>query len=266
MDTQAEHLTERERLRTAAAGRQADGTEAEKTLAPPPFQLKASDGLPVQRQAAVTQFLLEYTEQIRGEQEAQLLQAFDQALVEMETRLETAEGEIPENLPRSLEALQRLRREGKVTVWRMTGGRVFALYDAGSGEIRLNFNFPQQAVNISTLMHEGIHAVHAGDHPAIFRRYARFLARGGRMEIRNETELQQALEMLRLRAWTEYWAIRGQSEFSSLRVGPAEREDPHEQVMRHHELVPIIRQVETVGGQAFDPRSWNPPGRRRRRP
>src|SRR5688500_2182795 len=145
----------------------------------------------------------------------ELLGRVDVAIADIERTLAGASGPEVDELREGVAALRALRERDAITFWVISGGLVYATYDNASGELRLHVNpeFGRRAFVPSRLVHEAIHAVHAGRYPRLARAYGEVLAAGGTEDER------LGVVLLQWKAWTEYWAYRRAVEYENLRSG-----------------------------------------------
>ena len=199
---------------------------------------------------------VEYVEQVPDTDQtaAQILGKFDQAVTSIEQSLASASGPQMPDLNDALARLKALRKDGKVAVWRMvTSPPVYATYHNTSGQIRLNFSYPDASISTNTLVHEAIHAVHAARFPGIAEAYGKGTTSG-------VPESNKALLLLvyKWKAWTEYWAYRRAAEFS----GPQQlTNDPlagHRVAIGNKEVQIAVANVRANGDPNFDPQTWQP--------
>ncbi len=207
-------------------------------------------------QRLVQRAAVEYVEQVPDTDQtaAQILGKFDQAVTSIEQSLASASGPQMPDLNDALARLKALRKDGKVAVWRMvTSPPVYATYHNTSGQIRLNFSYPDASISTNTLVHEAIHAVHAARFPGIAEAYGKGTTSG-------VPESNKALLLLvyKWKAWTEYWAYRRAAEFS----GPQQlTNDPlagHRAAIGNKEVQIAVANVRANGDPNFDPQTWQP--------
>jgi hypothetical protein len=203
----------------------------------------------------VLQRTLNYLAQVTGDEARPFLEAFDRSVATIDREIRGATGPEAADLREALASLRSLRTAGRVTCWHVSGGLYYASYDNASGQLRLHVNFGSLATVPGTLIHEAIHAVHAGRYPRLSRLYARILAAGG---TRNES---LGILLLKWKAWTEYWAYRRAAEYRNLRLDPADRIDAHRSAIGERDVMRSIRSVELETGRTFAPWDWSPPAR-----
>jgi hypothetical protein len=194
----------------------------------------------------------------------ELLGRVDAAITDIEGTLAGASGPEVDELREGVAALRALRERDAITFWVISGGLVYASYDNASGELRLHVNpeFGRRAFAPARLVHEAIHAVHAGRYPRLARAYGEVLAAGGTEDER------LGVVLLQWKAWTEYWAYRRQAEYENLRqTDPQLRLDPHRAALEERDVRASIGAVRAQTGREFEPWTWTPPrtlpGRRR---
>jgi hypothetical protein len=198
---------------------------------------------------------VEYVEQVADTDPtaAQILGKFDRSVAAIEQNLKSQAGPQMTDLTAAAARLKALRTGGKVAVWRMiTTPPVYATFDNGSGQMRLNYSYPDISVSESTLVHEAIHAVHAAANPEISAAYAKGLKTGV-----PATDTAALAVVHKWKAWTEYWAYRRAAEYSA---GARLASDPD---MGHRVAIanPDVR-VSVVAAKGedpnFDPKTWQP--------
>jgi hypothetical protein len=108
------------------------------------------------------------------------------------------------------------------------------------------------------VIHEAVHAVHAGQYPELSRMYADALAARGP----NKESL--AILLLKWKAWTEYWAYRGAVEYHNLRQSYVHQsaefdQEPHKSAIEEYGVKASIARVQQATGKEFEPWKWSPP-------
>jgi hypothetical protein len=206
-------------------------------------------------QCLVQRAAVEYVEQVADADPtaAQILSKFDQSVAAIEQNLKTQTGPQMTDLAAAATRLKSLRTAGKVAVWKMvTMPPVYASFDNGSGQIRLNYSYPDISISESTLVHEAIHAVHAASNPEISAAYGKGLGSGI-----PATDTATVALLHKWKAWTEYWAYRRAAEYSA---GARLTQDPemgHRVAMGNRD---VQISVNTAKGDdpTFDPKTWQP--------
>lgn len=185
----------------------------------------------------------------------ELLGHIDAAIADIEVTLTGASGLEVDELREGVAALRALRERDAITFWIISGGLTYASYDNASGELRLHVNpeFGRRAFVPSRLVHEAIHAVHAGRYPRLARAYGEVLAAGGTSDER------LGVVLLQWKAWTEYWAYRRAVEYENLRRGDELRLDPHRAALEERDVRASIGAVRAETGREFEPWTWTPP-------
>jgi hypothetical protein len=203
---------------------------------------------------AVRRNRLTYVEQVEPTQ--RMLERLEQSLAEIDRTLAGATGPEVDELREAAATLRRFRDRRRITFWHTSGHLSYASYDSASGELRLHVNpeFRGRAFIPSYLLHEAIHAVHAGRYPRLARAYGEALAAGGTSDER------LGVVLLQWKAWTEYWAYRRQVEYRNLRqTDPAFRLDPHRAALEERDVRASIGAVRAQTGRDFEPWTWTPP-------
>jgi hypothetical protein len=197
---------------------------------------------------------VEYVEKVSETEPtaAQMFAKFDKSVAAIEQNLKTQTGTQMTDLNAALARLKALRAANKVAVWRMkVTGMVYAAFDSGSGEMRLNISYPDISTSESVLVHEAIHSVHTAANPEIADAYAKGLKSGG------PSDAATTAVLLKWKAWTEYWAYRRSTEYSA---GSKLTEDPE---MGHRVAIanPDFRAALNAARASdpnFDPKTWQP--------
>jgi hypothetical protein len=216
------------------------------------LQQGAGDGEPA---GATLQRRVNYIEQLSDEDCAPYLARYDTSVDQVEQQIQGISGPEAADLTDALGRLRELRREGRVSCWRISGGLYYASYDNATDNLRLHVNVGNAAGSPTTLVHEAIHAVHGARYPRLRRLYGQVLAAGG-------TENRGlGILLLKWKAWTEYWAYRRQVEFNNLRQDPQHRMDAHRSALSRHDVRGSIALVRRETGEDFHPWEWEPPAR-----
>lgn len=157
--------------------------------------------------------------------------------------------------------LLNLRKNNKITCWETSGADSPASYDPLTGEMRIHYYAEtsmhpggriKRGRSLNTvLVHEATHALHATKYSSTFKKYGKALAKGFE-------EGDVGLELLKFKAFTEYWAYRRQCEYYNLRQDPEFWVDPHKKAMEERDVKGSIRRIEKETGKPFDPSAWKP--------
>jgi hypothetical protein len=238
-----------------APGRYAPGTrEGRRLLAHELAHVAQQDtagGLPAATNAL--QRAVNYIEEVTGDEARPYLEAFDRTVPVIEAQIQQVTGPEAGDLREALARLRGLRRDGRITCWRVSGGLSYASFDNASSQIRLHVNLGRSAESPTDLIHEAIHALHAARYPRLSRLYGEVLAAGG-------TENRQiGLLLLRWKAWTEYWAYRRMVELNNPQQRPEFRRDAHRTALEQRDVRASIARVREESGDDFRPWEWTPP-------
>jgi hypothetical protein len=204
---------------------------------------------------SLVQRAVEYVEQVADTDPtaAQMLSKFDQSVAAIEQNVKTQTGPQMADLTSAAARLKSLRASGKVAVWKMiTTPPAYAGFDNGSGQLRLNYSYPDLSVSENTLVHEAIHAVHAAANPEIAAAYAKGLRSGV-----PETDTAVVAVVHKWKAWTEYWAYRRAAEYSAGAKLAADPDMGHRVAMATRDVQMPVRDAK-VDDPSFDPKTWQP--------
>jgi hypothetical protein len=131
-------------------------------------------------------------------------------------------------------------------------GTIHGEDDYSGDEIRLdgvNLNF----VDEGTLLHEGVHAYQASQHQGTATKYAA----ATRTKRNLDPQKPADLELIKWKAWTEYWAYRAKYDyFNPTRKQPMSEEEI-DKISRSPDVIQFTNYAHTVD-QSFDPKTYAP--------
>ncbi len=132
-------------------------------------------------------------------------------------------------------------------------GRIHGVTDYSGDEVRLdgvNLNW----IDEGTLLHEGVHAYHASQHPDIAKKYADALKAGQKLDPSNPADLK----LLKWKAWTEYWGYRAKNDYyNPTRRTPMTEDEIDQAVMANPDVGNPVRNARQ-GDPNFNPKTYNP--------
>ena len=196
---------------------------------------------------------LQYVEQVPAT--PQMLARLSASIADVRATIAGARGAVVAELREALSTLEQLQADGRITFWHTSGRFAYASFDYPSGQLRLHVNpqFGNAPYAPGRLLHEAIHAVHAGRYPAVARAYGEVLAAG------QTGDERLGVLVLRWKAWTEYWAYRRAVEYDNLRQEPQFQRDPDAEARAERDVRASIDAVHAQTGEDFDPAAWSPP-------
>ncbi len=160
-----------------------------------------------------------------------------------------------------------LKKNSKITHWETSGADAPASFEPLSGEMRIHYHAEtsthpggriKRGRSLKTvIIHEATHALHATEYPRIFKAYGKALAAGAAVGA-------GGLELIKFKAFTEYWAYRRQWEYYNLRQDPDFQIDPHKKAMQENDVKRSISRVVKETGEPFDPSKWKPKEKRKK--
>ena len=174
----------------------------------------------------------------------------EEALKELEATAAKPDYPLPDYIKDAITLLRKKMSAGHIKCYSFDG----LVHGQFKGDdIRLDGNHLDQ-INPSNLLHEGVHAGHKEKFPKAGKKYAE---NEGKQVDPKDPVVQ---DMLRWKAYTEYWAYRSTSDF----YNPSRKEqmpeaDIHKAAMSNPGVRPhvvLVRQFDPD----FDPRVWKPKG------
>jgi hypothetical protein len=132
-------------------------------------------------------------------------------------------------------------------------GIIHGVTDYAGDEVRLD-GVNLDWINETTVLHEGVHAYHASQHPDIAAKYAEALKAQKGLDPSKPADLK----LLKWKAWTEYWAYRAKNDYyNPTRQTPMTEDEIHTAVMANPDVAGPVRNARQ-GDPAFNPRTYNP--------
>ncbi len=203
----------------------------------------------VQQQQA--QQAIQRERELNADESTECYKKIDEALAALEKSAADENKKLPDYIKDAIKGLREKRTQGKVKCYAFDGikhGRV----DYTKDEIQydgVNSNW----LNETTVLHEAVHALHGKQYSASAKKFGKAVDEGKQID---ENAKSGDVDLLRWKAWSEYWAYRSSQEYYN---DKAQRTDDqiHNTVMQIHEVRIAVNNVRTYD-QNFDPRTWKP--------
>jgi len=174
----------------------------------------------------------------------------EKAIKELEATAAKAGESLPDYIRDAIKLLRAKMDAGQIKIYAFEGIK----HGQFKGdEVRLDGATPG-AINVTTVLHEGVHAAHKGKYPKLGKRYGE--AEGKQVSLSDPG----TLDLLRWKAWTEYWAYRARLDyFNPSRKEPMSEEDIHATTLQSAGVRAPLLEVRKLDPK-FDPRVWKPKG------
>jgi len=172
------------------------------------------------------------------------------AIQELEKTAALPNYPLPDYIKNAITLLRERMKAGKIKCYAFSG----ITHGAFKGdEIRID-GINQDMINVTTLLHEGVHAAHKKAFPAAGKKYEESLDK----ELQsNDPKLP---DLLRWKAYTEYWAYRARFDYFNPSRSPAYTEEEiHKAVLKDDGVKREMARLRPFDA-TFDPRVWKPKG------
>ncbi|HSU16504.1 MAG TPA: DUF4157 domain-containing protein [Longimicrobium sp.] len=188
--------------------------------------------------------------ELDAEQTKNGLAAAKKAIEELEATAAKSKDALPEYIRDAIKLLRAKLDAGQIKIYAFEGLK----HGQFKGdEIRLDGATPD-AINVTTVLHEGVHAAHKGKYPKLGKRYAD--AEGKQVSLSDPG----TADLLRWKAWTEYWAYRARLDyFNPSSKEPMTEEQIHKTTLQSPDVRVSLLQARKADPD-FDPRTWKPKG------
>ncbi|MFN0276794.1 MAG: DUF4157 domain-containing protein, partial [Chitinophagales bacterium] len=190
--------------------------------------------------------------ELTGEEAKKCLEKAETTTKALEDSLISRGEELPEYIKGAVKNLRSKLIEGKVKCYYFDG-IVHGSVDYTKDEIQIDGG-NLELINETILLHEAVHHYHGKQFPKAAKEYGENVGK----EIDPNTT--KGLNLLKWKAWTEYWAYRSGSDYyNPTSKQPMTDEEIHESVMRIDAVAKAVRNVWRYDNK-FDVRKWKPVG------
>lgn len=186
------------------------------------------------------------------DQRARCLAKAEEELKKLEATAAKEEFPQPDYVKDAIKVLRKKMTEGKVKCY------IFSGIKHGSfkaGEIRLDGSNLDR-INTTTLLHEAVHAEHAERYPKAAKKYGENEGK----EVKEDDP--KVRDLLRWKAYTEYWAYRSRLDYYNAQKPADQRQSDdelHKSTLETRDVIIHLQRVRTFD-PGFDPRKWKPKG------
>jgi len=189
--------------------------------------------------------------ELTADESKDCLAKVDAAITSLETSAADENKKLPDYIKEAIKVLREKRTAGKIKCYAFDGikhGRV----DLAKEEIQydgVNTNW----INDTSVLHEAVHASHGKQYSTSAKKYAKAQSEGKKID---ENAKGSDVDLLRWKAWTEYWAYRSSKEYYNDKQQKSD-DEIHKTVMQIHEVIVAVNNVRQFD-PSFDPRTWKP--------
>lgn len=197
------------------------------------------------------QRLIQRERELNADESAECLKKVDEAITALEKSASDENKHLPDYIKEAIKVLREKRTQGKVKCYAFEGikhGRV----DYTKDEIQYD-GVNTSWINETSVLHEAVHALHGKKYAASAKKYGKAVDANKQI---GENAGESDVDLLRWKAWSEYWAYRSTQEYyndKQQRSG----DEIHKAVMQIHEVHVAVSNVR-AHDQNFDPRTWKP--------
>jgi hypothetical protein len=188
--------------------------------------------------------------ELNSDESKECLQKVDETIQSLEKAAADENKKLPDYIKEAIKTLKEKRDNGKVKCYAFDGikhGRV----DFTKDEIHYD-GINKDQINETTVLHEAIHALHGKQYSAAAKKYGKAVDEKKSIDGSKSSDL----DLLKFKAWTEYWAYRSSQEYYNDTQKKTD-EEIHNTVMKIHEVQVAVNNVR-VFDQNFDVRTWKP--------
>lgn len=189
--------------------------------------------------------------ELNADESKECFKNIDESITKLDASAADAKKNLPAYIKEAIEVLKQKRKDGKVKCYAFEGmkhGRV----DYAKDEIHYD-GINTSWINETTILHEAVHALHGKQNPVGAKKYGASV--GKPVDGNNRSQL----DLLKWKAWTEYWAYRSTQEYYNDTQQKTE-EQIHNAVIRDIPEVRVAVNNVKQFDKSFDPRAWKPAG------
>lgn len=206
----------------------------------------------VVQQSNWLQPMIQCERKLEGTEASECLKKVETVIQALEKSAADPARKMPDYIKRSVEFLRKKMKEGKIGCYVLEGikeGRI----DLDTGEIQID----TRHIDETHILHEAVHGQHGVDSPNASKKYAKALKSGHTVD--TSKPLSEAdKDLIRYKAWTEYWAYRSNYEYyNNTRKTPMTADEIHAALMSNRDVKFPIMEVWKFDN-SFDPRTFKP--------
>lgn len=203
----------------------------------------------VQQQQA--QQAIQRERELNADESKDCFAKIDAAIAALEKSAADENEKLPDYIKEAIKVLREKRTAGKIKCYAFEGikhGRV----DLAKDEIQYD-GVNADWINETSVLHEAVHALHSKQYSTSAKKYAKAQGEGKKI---GENAKDSDVDLLRWKAWTEYWAYRSSKEYYNDKQQKTD-DEIHKAVMEIHEVIVAVNNVRQFD-PGFDPRTWKP--------
>jgi len=206
----------------------------------------------VVQQSSILQPMIQCERKLEGNEASECLKKVETVIQALEKSAADPARKMPDYIKKSVEFLRKKMKEGKIGCYVLEGikeGRI----DLATGEIQID----SRHIDETHILHEAVHGQHGVDNPNASKKYAKALSSGHTIDT-NKPLSEADKDLLRYKAWTEYWAYRSNYDYyNNTRKTPMTDDEIHTALMSNRDVkLPIMEVWKFDTG--FDPRTYKP--------
>ncbi len=197
------------------------------------------------------QQVIQRERELNADESKECLQKVDEAIAALEKSAADENKKLPDYIKEAIKVLKEKRTQGKVKCYAFDGikhGRV----DYTKDEIQYDGINPSW-INETSVLHEAVHALHGKQYSTSAKKFGKAVDQNKQID---ENAGTNDVDLLRWKAWSEYWAYRSTQEYYNDKQKRTD-DDIHKAVMQIHEVRIAVNNVR-AHDQNFDPRTWKP--------
>ena len=180
------------------------------------------------------------------------LEKVENAIKKLEASSKDKKRKLPDYIVKAIKLLRQRKDNGKIKCYAFDG-ITHGTVDFEKEEIHVD-GVSEGWINETTLLHEGVHALHGKEYNKAARNYQK--AKGKEIDLNNPSKAD--LELLKFKAWTEYWAYRSRLEYhNQTRQTPFTEDEIDEMSISHREVRIAVNRVRPHDSK-FHPKTWTP--------
>jgi hypothetical protein len=189
-----------------------------------------------------------------GKEEENCLKKVERVIKKLEESARDEDRKLPLYIKKSIKLLRERKDQDKIKCYTFEGIK-HGTVDFENEEIRVDGR-TEGWINETTLLHEAVHALHGKEFNRAAQKYQKSRKEGKKIDLANPSK--EDLELLKFKAWTEYWAYRSRLEYHNQTRSQPFTEDEIDDLSIKHQKVRIHVNRVRRHDSRFHPKTWSP--------
>jgi hypothetical protein len=206
----------------------------------------------VVQQTGSLQPMIQCERKLEGTEAAGCLDKIETVIQALEKSVADLARKMPDYIKKSVEFLRKKMKEGKIGCYVLDGNKE-GRTDLDRGEIQID----ARHIDETHILHEGVHGQHGVANANAAKKYGKALSSGHTIDT-NKPLSEADKDLLRYKAWTEYWGYRSNYDYyNNTRKTPMTDDEIHSVLMLNRDVKLPVMEVWKFDSN-FDPRTYKP--------